>query len=280
MHLHGAELTFLCIFVAVARPIAAFQVRSPLFRVDSCSVVDAFHCSRVRASTFQRLQKSLNGMIPAMETSRRGHREEVGEGECDIYTLADLDKFSSPWGITLHYSNTLNVYRIEARRQSGEVAGYTTGFHYGNLLHLDTMQTQRKSSAYAPGAPNAPPPDRDIPWIARSESGFQLGAVLGCAALRYGWERGARRVELLAIKDLQNQHRRLVRYYRMAGFREVREVGDDLESFKDRLVWGGVGTLMEANVEKFMGRWTPVIHGGATSMGSKDHTPTTTTSGA
>ncbi|CAN0321967.1 unnamed protein product, partial [Ectocarpus sp. 13 AM-2016] len=37
---------------------------------------------------------------------------------------------------------------------------------------------------------------------------FQLGAVLGCAAVRYGWDRGARRVELLAIRENDKQHSR------------------------------------------------------------------------
>lgn len=56
------------------------------------------------------------------------------------YTPADLDAYSEPWGITLHYRGTLNSYRIEAHRPNGEVAGYTTGFYLGDLLHLDKVQ--------------------------------------------------------------------------------------------------------------------------------------------
>ncbi|CAN0128240.1 unnamed protein product, partial [Ectocarpus fasciculatus] len=100
---------------------------------------------------------------------------------------------------------------------------------------------------------------------------FQLGAVLGCAAVRYGWDRGARRVELLAIRDNDKQHSRsaettcylrcstgqlLVRYYRIAGFRPERTVGEDLGSLKDRLTWGAEGTLMAASADDFMRRWT------------------------
>lgn len=52
---------------------------------------------------------------------------------------------------------------------------------------------------------------------------------------------------------------RLVRYYRIAGFRSVREVGEDLGSFKDRLLWGAEGTLMVAEAADFMRRWTPLM---------------------
>lgn len=52
---------------------------------------------------------------------------------------------------------------------------------------------------------------------------------------------------------------RLVRYYRIAGFRAEREVGEDLGSLKDRLLWGAEGTLMTAKAEEFMGRWTSLM---------------------
>lgn len=61
-------------------------------------------------------------------------------GETEFYTPADLEAYSKPWGITLHYRSTLNTYRIEAHRPNGEVAGYTTGFYLGDLLHLDKVQ--------------------------------------------------------------------------------------------------------------------------------------------
>lgn len=64
----------------------------------------------------------------------------AGGGEGGFYTPADLEAYSKPWGITLHYRGTLNTYRIEAHRANGEVAGYTTGFYLGDLLHLDKVQ--------------------------------------------------------------------------------------------------------------------------------------------
>lgn len=78
-----------------------------------------------------------------------------------------------------------------------------------NALLNWRAQIQRKESAYEPGAPNAPlPGTRTLPWAEKSDNLFQLGAVLGCAAVRYGYDRGARKVELLAIRENEKQHSR------------------------------------------------------------------------
>lgn len=58
----------------------------------------------------------------------------------DFYAPKDLDSYCAPWGVTLRYRGTLNSYRIEAFRENGELAGYTTGFYLGDLLHLDKVQ--------------------------------------------------------------------------------------------------------------------------------------------
>ena len=68
---------------------------------------------------------------------------------------------------------------------------------------------------------------------------YGLGLLLGGAAACFGRELGAGRAELLAIYDDARQHQILVRYYKRLGFSEVRDVGDDLSSFGDRLVGSG-----------------------------------------
>lgn len=60
---------------------------------------------------------------------------------------------------------------------------------------------------------------------------------------------------------------RLVRYYRIAGFKAEREVGEDLGSLRDRLTWGAEGTLMAASAEEFMQRWTSLMR--ETNTGSE-----------
>lgn len=52
-------------------------------------------------------------------------------------------------------------------------------------------------------------------------------------------------------------HKRLVRYYAYFGFKRVRQVGDSgLRDIPDRLVWGGVGMRMDANIETLLRRWS------------------------
>ncbi len=57
-------------------------------------------------------------------------------------------------------------------------------------------------------------------------------------------------VRLLAIRDEDNQHVRLVRYFEKRGFRLVREVGSKPNDLALRTVWGGAGTLMMANCQE------------------------------
>jgi hypothetical protein len=54
-----------------------------------------------------------------------------------------------------------------------------------------------------------------------------------------------RRAILLAIRDSEAQHRRLVRYFQRLGFEPVRELGAAAIDLPLRLVWGGSGLLME-----------------------------------
>ena len=46
---------------------------------------------------------------------------------------------------------------------------------------------------------------------------------------------------------LCTQEERNVTFYRRLGFRPMREVGSDLRSVADRVVWGGDGTIMEVH---------------------------------
>ncbi|CAN0459231.1 unnamed protein product, partial [Phaeothamnion confervicola] len=214
----------------------------------------------------------------------------------EALTIKDLEEYCRPWGVTLEVTKALAFYRIVANARNvatgrEDMVGYSTGFTAGELLHLDTVQIRRKNGLLtAPddvggatgssdrsvgdssGGSNSSAPAaarRDIPWTRVTETGFQLGAVLGCYAMRYGFDRGCRRAELLAINDYDSQHRRLVRYYRIGGFRAVREVGDGVASFGDRLVWGGPGTLMEVDIGTFLRRWAPLMRKATASVATE-----------
>ena len=68
-------------------------------------------------------------------------------------------------------------------------------------------------------------------------------------------------MEFLVIDNAKFQHKRLIRYYKTAGFREVRYVGEELKDIPDRLVWGGCGTLMTEGIDGILEKWTRIIRG-------------------
>jgi hypothetical protein len=65
--------------------------------------------------------------------------------------------------------------------------------------------------------------------------------------------------EFLAIDDETFQHKRLVRFFKRAGFRVIRYVGEDLSNVPDRLVWGGCGTLMNREIEILLSQWSKTL---------------------
>jgi len=145
-----------------------------------------------------------------------------------------------------------------------DLIGYTNGFvQPGGLLHLDTMQirrfngywTKRKGYKGVTEQKSAPKPGT-----------YGLGLILGGCAACFGRECGATRAELLAIFDDPRQNKILVRYYKRLGFKEVRDVGDSLQSIGDRLTWGGVGTLMETDLVEWVKRFANVIRNPACGL--------------
>ncbi|GMH89811.1 hypothetical protein TrVE_jg6280 [Triparma verrucosa] len=122
----------------------------------------------------------------------------------------------------------------------------TTGFKRlpPNLLHMDTMTIDRRLLKRLS--------------LTGSVNSNNLGVMLGCVALRWGYERGCSRVEFLAIDDSEFQHKRLVRHWRRLGLKEVRYVGDDVKDVPDRLVWGGRGMLMEGGTVELLEKWKRV----------------------
>ena len=110
-------------------------------------------------------------------------------------------------------------------------------------------------------------------WAYGRSGGLQLdtlrvlpGAPAGCADLIWAatmaWALEAtpcRRARLLAIRDDERQHRRLVRYFQAKGFQSVREVQAALLDLPLRMVWGGAGELMVGDcavvLEGALGRW-------------------------
>lgn len=57
-----------------------------------------------------------------------------------------------------------------------------------------------------------------------------------------------------------HQHARLVKYYSYFGFQTVKVVGENgLRDVPDQVVWGGVGTRMDADLPQMLRKWSPAL---------------------
>jgi len=75
-----------------------------------------------------------------------------------------------------------------------------------------------------------------------------VGSLIWAATFAWALEATpCRRATLLAIRDDERQHQRLVRYFRGVGFTPLRELGAGVLDLAPRLIWGGAGLLMQGN---------------------------------
>ena len=110
----------------------------------------------------------------------------------------------------------------------GEMKGWAYGASNG--LQLDTMRV-------VPGSPAG------------------VGDLVWAASMAWALEATpCRRARLLAIRDDDRQHRRLVRYFCQRGFQPERDVAAAVWDLPLRMVWGGAGALMSGSVEQVLQR--------------------------
>ncbi|MBM5796614.1 MAG: hypothetical protein FJ050_05725 [Cyanobacteria bacterium M_surface_7_m2_040] len=122
-----------------------------------------------------------------------------------------------------------------ARRQQsgalqllGELKGWALPTADG--LRLDTMRVQGEHTA-------------------------GVGALIWAATFAWALEATpCRRATILAIRDSDRQHQRLVRYFSRVGFTPVRELGAGVLDLGPRLIWGGAGLLMQAECGEGLAR--------------------------
>ena len=124
------------------------------------------------------------------------------------------------------------VVAREAEANSCELLGEMKGWAHPGVtgLQLDTMRV----------LPSAPPGVGDLIWAATTAWALETTPC--------------RRARLLAIRDSDDQHRRLVRYFRRRGFSTVREVNAALWDLPLRMVWGGPGALMSGDLQTVLSR--------------------------
>jgi hypothetical protein len=106
----------------------------------------------------------------------------------------------------------------------GELKGWCLPLADG--LRLDTMRVQGE----------------------RSEA---VGPLIWAATFAWALEETpCRSARLLAIRDGERQHRRLVRYFRRLGFTPLRELAGGPLDLAPRLLWGGAGLLMQGDCDE------------------------------
>ena len=110
----------------------------------------------------------------------------------------------------------------------GEMKGWAYPAATG--LQLDTMRVMPKAAA-------------------------GVGDLIWAATMAWAQEATpCSRARLLAIRDDDQQHRRLVRYFRQRGFSTSRDVEAALWDLPLRMVWGGAGALMSGEVATVLER--------------------------
>jgi len=87
-----------------------------------------------------------------------------------------------------------------------------------------------------------------------------VGALIWAATMAWALEASpCRRARLLAIRDDDRQHARLVRYFRRLGFRPLRDLGASPADLPLRMIWGGAGLLMAGDcrevLDRALGQW-------------------------
>ena len=129
------------------------------------------------------------------------------------------------WSLRLAVAEPIGDSRL---RLLGEMKAWAYGTRHG--LQLDTMRV----------LPAGPVGVGDLIWAATMAWAIE---ATPCRSAR-----------LLAIRDDDRQHRRLVRYFHQRGFRSVREVEAALWDLPLRMVWGGAGALMSGEVHAVLER--------------------------
>ncbi|XAR52927.1 hypothetical protein NMG60_11021262 [Bertholletia excelsa] len=162
----------------------------------------------------------------------------------NIPTMSEIMEASKAQKIELRLQTVGPLFRItakssETQRELGRAEGMVRLWfgRKGKILHLDSIRLRRET-------------------LGMERSIFGIGLFIGAVAIRYGYDCGCTTAELLAINDSDLYHSKLVRFYTRLGFKAVYEVtGSSLGDLAHMLVWGGIGTRMDADINHLLFKW-------------------------
>ncbi|KAL9672848.1 hypothetical protein QQ045_029101 [Rhodiola kirilowii] len=159
-----------------------------------------------------------------------------------VPTMSDILESSRAQKLNIQLQTLGPFFRITARsleseRELGRADGLVRVWFGGRILHLDSIRLKRET-------------------LGMEKSIFGIGVFIGAVAIRHGYDSGCQKAELLAINDSDLYHSKLVRFYTRIGFKSVYEVtGSVIGDLAHMLVWGGVGTRMDASIDELLVKW-------------------------
>mmetsp|Transcript_42695 Transcript_42695/g.72822 ORF Transcript_42695/g.72822 Transcript_42695/m.72822 type:complete len:247 (-) Transcript_42695:256-996(-) len=243
---HLLALALLCLIASVALPTATAFGPPQLLSTTA----------KRPSSSSSRHPSPRNTRLPSSSLS------SSSSDDTDIATIEEITSFATTNGVELSFKTTGPGYRGVAVSKSDpeNILGYIEGFirPSGRILHADKMEIFKSALFEA---------RREEETFTGGGTFLGPGLLIAFVCLLHGKESGCEMCEFLAIDDADFQHKRLKRYYRVAGFEEVRYVGEELKDIPDRLVWGGCGTLMTNNIDYILKKWTRIIRGAARRSG-------------
>ncbi|KAK7388874.1 hypothetical protein VNO78_23701 [Psophocarpus tetragonolobus] len=165
-----------------------------------------------------------------------------GNDETVMPSMSEILEASRAQKVDLQLKTVGPFFRITVKSmvtdaELGRAEGFVRFWMGGRILHLDSIKLRRET-------------------LGMEKSIFGLGLFIGAVAIRHGYDSSCKTAQLLAINDSDLYHSKLVRFYTRLGFKAVYEVtGSSVGDVAHMLVWGGVGTRMDASVEELMIKW-------------------------
>ncbi|XP_017636074.1 uncharacterized protein LOC108478163 [Gossypium arboreum] len=184
----------------------------------------------------------LNTLQEAAKPYVRTTSNGIKEATVNMPSMSDILASSRAQNLDVQLRTLGPLFRITAKsletnRELGRAEGLVRVWFGGKILHLDSIRLNRET-------------------LGMERSIFGIGLFIGAVAIRYGYDCGCKTAELLAINDSDLYHSKLVRFYKRIGFKVVHEVtGSTIGDMPHMLMWGGVGTRMDASIAELLVKW-------------------------
>ncbi|BFI31675.1 hypothetical protein MPTK2_3g23960 [Marchantia polymorpha subsp. ruderalis] len=171
--------------------------------------------------------------------------EQLRSEDEPLPTMEEIQEVAAEQGLKIEVRTLgpwfqINLMSADEKITMGTAEGFETWWIEGKILHLESVRLTK-----------------DAP---KGVSVLGPGFLVGAACVRYGLDKNCPKAELLAINDDDTTHSKLVRYYSRLGFKTRYEVtGEGWAELPDRVVWGGVGTRMDADCYQLLRKWAKLL---------------------